>query len=290
MTLQSKLTRPLCCFDIEATGTDISKDRIVTIAIRKLHFSEVASAHDTDTAQAATYTFLCNPKMKMSDEVISIHGITNEMTARWATFADSADAIFSVIDGCDLAGFNLHNYDVPLLWEEFYRCGIEWNLEGIRILDAGNVFKKKEERTLSAAVQFYLQREHLAAHDALGDVEATLDVLNAQLATYRDLGDMSIDELDKFSRFDDRLDLAGKIVRGADGRPTYNIGKNRGVAVEDDTGFAQWMLNKDFSANTKMVVRKVLDEIYNSRQRASEDETGDELIFTYGVRDGDVPF
>jgi DNA polymerase III subunit epsilon len=280
MNIQDKLTdRPLIIFDCEATGLDVAKDRIVTLGARR--FGEIASTH----------LFKCNPGIRMSDEVVSIHGITNEMCAAWEPFKVQAQSIFQLINGCNLVTFNGLNFDIPLLWEEFYRCGIEWNLEGIRILDAGNVFKKKEERTLSAAVRFYLEREHLAAHDALGDVEATLDVLNAQLSRYSDLQSMSIDELDKFSRFDDRLDLAGKIVRSADGRATYNIGKNRGIAVEDDTGFAQWMLNRDFSANTKMVVLKVLNEIEQAYSRPQSSNINSLSYDHADIPDGDgVPF
>lgn len=250
MTIQSKLARPLVVFDIEATGLDIAKDRIVTLGIHKL-------GNDA----AFEFEFKCNPGVKMSDEVIAIHGIANEMCAVWPSFSQQAEEIFSIINSCDLAGYNLLNFDIPLLYEEFSRCDIDWNLDSIRIIDAGNIFKKKEERSLSAAVRFYLEREHASAHDALGDVEATLAVLNAQLARYADLCNMSLDELSAFSRFDDRIDLAGKIVRGADGRPIYNIGKNRGTAVEDDIGFAQWMLRQSFSENTKSCLRGILNNL-----------------------------
>lgn len=248
MNLQAKLNgRPLCVFDIEGTGTDVAKDRIVTLAAMRIEPKSVVSRQ-----------WEVNPGIQMSEEVIAVHGITNEMAAQWKPFEHHARDIARFINGSDLAGFNLVNYDIPLLWEELNRCGIEWSLEGVRIIDAGNIFKKKEERTLSAAVQFYLERNHDGAHEAQADVTATADVLDAQLLRYTDLRAMTLDELAVFSRFDDRIDLAGKIVRGKDGRPTYNIGKVRGVAVEDDPGFADWMLCKDFSANTKSVIRTIL--------------------------------
>lgn len=254
MNLQTKLNgRPLCVFDIEGTGTDVAKDRIVTLAVMRIEPSTVLSRQ-----------WQVNPGVQMSDEVIAVHGITNEQVAQWEPFENHAKEIFTFLSGCDLAGFNLLNYDIPLLWEELNRCGIEWSLASARILDAGNIFKKKEERTLSAAVQFYLERNHDGAHDAQADVTATADVLDAQLFRYADLRAMTIDELASFSRFDDRVDLAGKIVKGKDGRPTYNIGKVRGVAVEDDPSFADWMLSKDFTANTKSVIRTILREIYES--------------------------
>jgi DNA polymerase-3 subunit epsilon len=260
--------RPLCVFDCEGTGLDIAKDRIVTLAATR--FGEMTSRH----------FFKCNPGITMSDEVIAIHGITNEVCATWEPFEFYAQSLFQLINGCDLLGYNLLNYDVPLLFEEFNRCGIEWSLDGVRIIDAGNVFKMKEERTLSAAVRFYCDREHDGAHSADADVAATLDVLNAQLTRYPDLSAMSIDELATFSKFDDRIDLAGKIVKGKDGRPTYNIGKARGVAVEDDPGFGQWMINRDFSANTKMVLRKIFEEIENKwRARHAEAPVREEGLF-----------
>lgn len=272
MNIQDKPSdRPLACYDIEATGVDVAKDRIVTLGIQ-LEF--------TASRQRESLLFKCNPGIEMSDEVIAVHGITNEMAAAYPTFEQQAQDIFAAVNDCDLIGFNIFNYDLPMLWEEFNRCGIEWSLDGVRVIDAGNLFKKKEERSLSAAVQFYLDRNHDGAHSADADVAATLDVLNAQLARYPDLSAMSIDELAAFSRFDDRIDLAGKIVKGKDGRPTYNIGKARGTAVEDDPGFGSWMLDRDFSANTKMVLRKIFAEIENKwRARHAEAPVSDEGLF-----------
>lgn len=288
MTIQDKITkRPICSFDIEGTGcNNLSEERIVTIGIHKL-----------DELSESSFSYNCNPGSKMSDEVIAIHHITNEQASQWSPFAEVAPLIFQVVDGCDLIGYNLMNYDVPLLWEEFYRCGILWDLSNVNIIDPGNIFKKKEERTLSAAVQFYLDCEHLGAHDALEDATATLAVLEAQLERYRDLSKLSLEELAEFSRFDQRLDLAGKIIKGKDGRPTYTLQKVRGVAVEDDPGFARWMLNKDFTANTKLVLQQVLDEIderyaLNQQQRLGElDKLTERLTGAAGeVGDADVPF
>lgn len=250
MSLKTKLNgKPLCVFDIEGTGTDVAKDRIVTLAATRIQPDDSLSRH-----------WQIDPCRQMSEEVIAVHGITNEMARQWKPFENYADEIFQFMNNCDLAGFNLLNYDIPLLWEELNRCGIEWSLETIRIIDAGNIFKKKEERTLSAAVQFYLERNHDGAHEAQADVKATADVLDAQIDRYVDLRAMTLDELAAFSHFDDRIDLAGKIVKGKDGRPTYTIGKVRGVAVEDDLGFAYWMLDRDFPANTKAVLRGILKQ------------------------------
>ena len=252
--IQDKIGSDLCIFDVECTGLDVAKDRVVSLSVAKL-----------GTSGQSMFDFFVNPGIPMSEEVIAVHGITNEEAAEWEPFERQVAQIWEVIRDCDLAGFNLLNYDIPILWEEFYRCGIVWELSGIRIIDVGNIFKKKEERTLSAAVQFYLGREHEGAHNAQDDVTATLEVLNAQLERYADLRSLSLEELATFSLFDERLDLAGKIVKGKDGRPTYNIGKARGTAVEDDLGFGYWMLGKDFSANTKSVLRGILQQVESAQ-------------------------
>jgi DNA polymerase-3 subunit epsilon len=242
------LERPIAFFDIEATGVDVTKDRIVSIYIDVLY----------PDGQRQSKEWRCNPGFEMSAEVVAIHGITNEAVKDCPPFKEQARGIYSAIRGCDLGGFNLLNFDVPLLWEEFHRAGIKWSLRGVEIIDVGNIFKKKEERTLSAGVRFYCGREHTGAHSADADVRATIDVLDAQLKRYSDLNGLPVSALAKFSQFDDRVDLAGKIVRNKDGEPVYSFGNSKGVRVKDDPGFARWMLGKDFSENTKQALRSIL--------------------------------
>jgi DNA polymerase III subunit epsilon len=254
------MSKPIIFFDLEATGVDVAKDRIVSIAFQK--FNRLGGALLSEFYQ------IVNPGVLMSDEVVAIHGITNEEAAKYPPFSQFAGEIFAAFHNCDLAGFNHTNFDIPMLWEEFNRCGLEWNLGGVNFIDVGNIFKKKEERTLSAAVRFYCGKEHVGAHSALADVRATAEVLNAQLARYPDLAaiefmhDNPMDELARFCRFEDRLDLAGKIIRDKDGDPAYSFGqKTKGVKVRDDIGFAHWMLGKDFSTQTKMVLREIIRKI-----------------------------
>lgn len=249
--------RPIVILDVESTGTDPAKDRIVTLAMAKVAYPH-GDANDGELLIHDWYTCQCNPGFPMSEEVIACHGITNEMAASFPPFSTFAPNIERFLNGCDLAGFNCNNFDVPILWEELYRAGITWNMEGVRVIDAGNIFKKKEERTLSAAVQFYCKREHGKAHDAEADVRATLDVLCAQLQRYQDLAKFSVQELAAFSAMDERIDLAGKIVKGPDGDPVYTLRKVKGVKVKDDPGFAYWMLDKEFPENTKIVLRQIL--------------------------------
>lgn len=239
------MNRPLLCFDIEATGVDPAKDRIVQIAWR--------------SDQGDQGKMLINPNIPIPPEATAIHGITDADVAGAPTFYVVADSLHELFKRCDLVGFNLTNFDVPLLWEEFNNCGgIEWDLSSTRIIDAGTLFKRREERTLAAAVQFYCGRELVDAHDAMNDVNATWDVLAAQIERYK----LSLDDretLERESNYEEkRLDLAGKVIVGKDGRPAYNIGKVKGTAVEDDPSFAVWMLGKDFSENTKRVLRGLL--------------------------------
>lgn len=258
-----KLERPLLFIDIEGTGVDPAKDRIVSLAIH-LYGTSIAMA-------TISRQWRFNPGVKMSDEVIAIHGITNEQAELERPFADAGLALLEKLDGVDLAGFNLLNYDVPILWEEFHRAGLTWDLSGVRIIDAGNI-KKKEERTLTAAVRFYCGKDHTEAHSASGDVRATSEVLAAQLARYPELAAMSVEELAKFSEFDKRFDLAGKIIVDAEGFPVYNIGKSKGVRVKDDASFAYWMLGKDFTAQTKLVLGRYLESLEIEREQRFADE------------------
>lgn len=237
--------KPIICFDLEATGPDPAMDRIVQFAARRL-----PDGYSVD--------WLINPGRPIPVEVSEIHGITDADVADLPGFEQRAKSIHSFFQGCDLLGFNLSNFDVPLLWEEFHRAGIEWDLSDTRILDAGTLFKRREERTLSAAVQFYCGRAMEDAHNAMADVDATIDVWHAQMQRY-ELSGADREKLETESNYEEkRVDLAGKIIIGKDGRPTYNIGKVKGTAVEDDPGFGHWMLARDFSQNTKMHLTKIL--------------------------------
>lgn len=256
-------TKPVCCLDLETTGTDVALDRIIQIAYKIFH-GEIQ----------ATRSQLVNPGFPIPKAVQELTGITDEMVKDAPRFEQLAKLIHEEIHGCDLVGFNLLNFDVPLLWEEFHRANINWDLTKTAIVDAGNIFKKKERRTLEAAVEKYCGRKHENAHDAMADVLATADVLDGQLFAYDDLGAMSFAQLAEFSCMDEldkqpvkRIDLAGILVRTADGIARYTHKKVRGVAVKDDLGYAGWMLRQNFSANTKLAIERVLNEIRNAGQQ-----------------------
>jgi len=244
--------RPLLCFDFEATGPNPATDKIISIALK----------HDNlqDGTEGVIASYLVNPDRPIPKESTEIHGITDEMVAGKPRFGAIAQEVYSLVKDCDLLGFNLTNFDVPLLWEELYRCGIEWDLSNTRILDAGTLMKRREERTLSAAVQFYCGREHATAHDAMGDVLATLNVWRAQVDRYK-LQNCDRAQLERESNYEEkRVDLAGKIIIGKDGRPAYGFGKSKGVAVMDNIGYAMWMLRADFTQNTKMHLEAILNQ------------------------------
>lgn len=255
-----KLSRPLVVLDIEATGLDVASDRIISIGM-------VAVDPDGPTCRMEE---VLNPGIPIPAEATKIHGYTDEMVSRRYTFKQRATTIYAFLADADLAGFNIHNFDLPLLWEEFHRAGIDWDLSDVNVIDAGALFKKREPRTLEAAVRRYCGREHVGAHDALEDASATLDVLHGQIAAYPELLNLDAAELAKHARLDDlpRVDLAGKLVRNAEGDAVFNFGRQKGTRLRDDIGFARWILDRDFSANVKMHVNRELEAIYAAEVRA----------------------
>lgn len=234
-------------FDLETTGTHPVNDRIVSLATLKV---------DSLTDVGESKHILLNPGMPIPPGATEVHGITDAMVADKPPFASYAKKIFEYLADCDYGGYNIVNFDVPLLAEEFHRCGYTWPRHEARFYDACHVFKAKEERTLSAALQFYCQRPHDVAHDALGDVLATRDVLLAQMQRYDDLS--TPEQYSAFCFNPNALDLAGKIVYDEAGQPVYSFGKDKGKRVREHQGFALWMLKGDFPTNTKMVLRKIL--------------------------------
>lgn len=247
------LTRPLVVFDIEATGLELATDRIVTLYALKL--MPDGSTQELDVK--------CNPGFQMSDEVIEVHGITNEMVKDWPPFSQVAQQVHDFISGCDMCGFNARRFDCPMLYEELLRCGITWQTEGMAIIDPGNVFQVKEPRSLEAAVRFYCKRSHEGAHDAKADVLATRDVLFAQLNRYDDLIDMDVPALGEFSRTmrdgTKAVDWCGTIMENKDGVPVYGTKRNRGVPVTHDRGYGAWIMRSSFPSQTRTVLRRLLD-------------------------------
>jgi DNA polymerase-3 subunit epsilon len=260
MKLIELLERPLIIFDIESTGTDVVLDRIVQLAASKIIPEDFVQPLDRQDRN-----WLFNPGRPIPAEVVEIHHIDDAKVKDCPRFEKKAEEVFRFFAGADLCGFNLLNFDVPMLVEEFSRSGYDWDLNGVKIVDASEIFRRKEPRTLTAAVKKFCGRDHEGAHDAMADLIATWDVLNGQRDCYPDIGEMNLAGLAEFSSREEfkgrparRLDLAGYIIEDADGIARYTLRKVRGVPVVDDPGFGGWMLRNSFPTDTKKVLAKLL--------------------------------
>lgn len=250
-----KLERPLVFLDIESTGPDPRKDRIVELSIEKYH----------PNGQAVSWSKRFNPGQAIPPEATAVHHITDADVANCDPFSKHAVLILKGIAGCDIAGFGIKNYDVILLHAECERANMLWSWKSHRIIDASVIFKKNEERTLSAASLFYLGKELAEAHTATADTAASREVLLAQIAKYG-LG-TSVQDLELASKYDnepERADIEGKLIM-VNGELTYNFGKVKGTRVLDDPGFGQWILTKDFSEEIKQLVRAELNKCPNTQ-------------------------
>lgn len=242
-----KLTRPIIFFDLETTGTNISKDRIVELSYVKV----------LPDGSEESRSRRINPEMHIPEASTAVHNITDEDVADAPTFRQIAKSLLEIFEGCDIAGFNSNRFDVPVLMEEFARAGMNFSIADRRFVDVQNIFHKMEQRTLVAAYRFYCGKELDGAHSAEADTRATYEVLKAQLDRYPELQN-DIDYLSEFSRMGKNIDLAGRIVYNEDNQPTFNFGKHKGKTLrevwERERGFFDWMLQGDFPKNTKDVV------------------------------------
>lgn len=203
---------------------------------------------------------LVNPAIPIPPEASAIHGITDEKVKDAPTLKDLLPKIVPLIEGADIAGFNSNNYDIPLLYNEFNRNGYTWNLEDVAFVDVRNIFVRKEERTLSAAVQFYLNREHEGAHGALADINATIDVFVEQLQRYEDISSFDRQQLNLYCNYDrPRADLAGCFTIDENGEYIINFGKkHKGQKAKDCRDYLNWMLSQDFMPDTKAIINKII--------------------------------
>ena len=257
------LKRPLIIFDLEATGTDVAKDRIVEIAMLKIH----------PNGTEETYHKRINPEMPIPAEATKVHGISDSDVANCPTFKNLAREIAKFIEGCDLAGYNSNKLDIPMLAEELLRAGTDFDLRRCRFVDVQNIFHKMEKRTLSAAYKFYCNKSLENAHSALADTRATYEILLKQIEMYENVpyedekGNKiqgvvnDIEALSKFTTQTQNVDFLGRIVLNENGIPIFNFGKYKGVAVEKvfekDPGYFGWVLNSDFPEHTKKVLTEI---------------------------------
>lgn len=265
------LKKPLCVFDLETTGLQITKDRIVQIAIIKI----------LPDGSKKDLNLIVNPEMVIPQEVIDIHGITNEHAAKAPTFKELAPQIISFIGDSDLAGFNSNKFDIPVLAEEFLRVNAKFDLSQRVFIDVQNIFHKMEQRTLVAAYKFYCGKTLENAHDAMYDTIATWEVLEKQIEQYE--LNTNVQALADLSRAGNHkiLDMAGRIALNENNEVVYNFGKHKGKTIENiaktEPGYYGWMLEADFPLYTKSILRKSMEAI-KERNRKEEHASLDQKL------------
>ena len=249
--MRLNLKRPIIFFDIEATGLNVVKDRIVELCFLKIY--------PNGNEEAQTLRF--NPGKHISKEASKVNGITDEDVKDCPTFKEKAEELVEIFRDCDLAGFNSNQYDVPMLVEEFARAGIGFDSQRCKLIDVQNIFHKMEPRTLSAAYKFYCGEDLQNAHTAQGDTRATYEVLQAQLERYGDGLQNDVAWLAEFSQRNRNIDLAGRFIYDEQGKPVVNFGKYKGRSVKEvlksDPGYYGWIMQGDFSQDTKQTLTRL---------------------------------
>ncbi len=242
-----ELKRPLCFFDLETTGVNVVKDRIVEIAVLKL----------LPNGNKEGKTWLVNPEMPIPKGASEVHGITDEKVADAPNFKTLAGEIYAFMKGCDWAGFNSDRFDIPMIAEEFMRAELDFDLKNHKTIDVQTIFHKMEQRTLSAALKFYCDKDLTNAHSAMADTEATYQVLLAQVERYEEL-ENNLDFLSQFSTRKRSLDVAGFIVLNKENQPCFSFGKHKGKTIDEvlekEPGYFGWLLDADFPLYTKKVL------------------------------------
>ncbi|MDR3141975.1 MAG: 3'-5' exonuclease [Tannerellaceae bacterium] len=256
--MQLNLKNSLVFFDLETTGINIVKDRIVEISFVKVY----------PNGKEESKTRRINPGMPIPPESTAIHGISDEDVKDCLTFKEIARSLANQIEGCDLAGFNSNRFDIPMLAEEFQRAGVDIDLNRRKFVDVQTIFHKMEQRSLSAAYKFYCDKELENAHTAEADAKATYEILKAQLDRYPDLKN-DIVFLSQFSSFGNNVDFAGRMVYNDKGEEVINFGKYKGMLVTDvlqkDQGYYAWIMNGDFPLNTKKMLTEIKLRRFNSK-------------------------
>ena len=252
------LSKPMCFFDLETTGIDISKDRIVEISVLKVF----------PNGNKESKTWLVNPEMPIPPSSTEIHGISDEKVANEPTFKMLSTQIYTMIKDSDLAGFNSDRFDIPLLAEEMLRAGVDFDLKNRVAVDIQTIFHKKEERTLAAAYKFYCGQTLENAHSAEADTNATYEILKAQLERYPDLS-KDMRELSEYTTRKKSVDFAGFIVLDKDNEECFSFGKHKGQKVdkilETEPGYFGWIQNADFPLYTKKVLTAIKLRKLNSK-------------------------
>ncbi|WP_185882497.1 3'-5' exonuclease [Blattabacterium cuenoti] len=254
--MQLKINRPICFFDIEATGINIGKDRIIEISILKIFPNE----------NQEDKTWLIFPEIPIPPESTAIHGIKDEDVKGKLTFKEIATSIFNMIDNTDLAGYNSNRFDIPILAEEMLRAGISFDIKKHKTIDVQVIFHKMEPRTLSAAYQYYCNKNLKKAHSSKADTFATYEILLAQLEKYKNLK-QDVNSLNVFSNHNKIADLAGFVKIDSYGNEIFNFGKYKGQKVidifEKDPKYYTWIQNSNFPLYTKKIFTKIKFKTFN---------------------------
>jgi DNA polymerase III subunit epsilon len=247
-----QLTRPLAFIDLETTGVSLSTDRIVELAIVKLMPDETRLVKRK----------LINPQIPIPEASSAIHGITDDMVKDAPSFKQAGNEIKQFLENCDLGGYNSNRFDIPILMEEFLRAGMDVDLSNRRMVDVQHIFYTMEPRTLSAAYKYYCSKELENAHSAEADVNATIEVLYAQVERYEKLGD-SIDSILSTIGEEKIVDYARRFSFNEKGIEVFNFGKFKGMAVTDvlkkEPQYYDWMMKGDFPLHTKQKLTELLN-------------------------------
>jgi len=248
--MKLNLKTPIIFLDLETTGINVGLDRIVEISYLKIYPDQ----------REETKTFRVNPTIPIPPQATAIHGITDDDVKDSPAFNEIAKTLAKTFEGCDFAGYNSNKFDLPLLAEEFLRANVDFDLKKRKFIDVMVIFYKREQRTLSAAYQFYCNRDLTNAHSAEADTRATYEVLQAQLDMYPDLQN-NIDQLSDYSAQSRSVDFMGRIVYNDKNEEIFNFGKYKGQTVVSvlakDPSYYSWMMNGDFPLYTKNVLTNI---------------------------------
>lgn len=266
--MKLNLTKDVVIFDAETTGLSVSRDKIIQLAILKIH------ADGSPNIEKCRYI---NPEIRISEEATKIHGITNEMVEDAPTFKKIAKSILELIGDSDFITFNGNRFDIPMLMEEFARCGMELDMTNRKAVDGLRIFHQFERRTLKSAYKFYCNKVLENAHDAMVDVKATYEVVESQLDRYKgvdwenDKGEIvkepvqnDVQKLFEFTKNPLELDFQGKVILNPEGVAVFSFGKLQGKPVGEslvaDVKYHNWIINGDFTTDTKKVIDKLVME------------------------------
>jgi len=249
--MKLNLTKPIIFFDIEATGLNVSTDRIVELCFIKIY----------PNGNEESQTLRFNPGKHISAEATSVNGITDADVAECPSFKEKAKELAAIFQECDIAGFNSNQFDVPMLVEEFARSGANFDIRRCKLVDVQTIYHKMEQRNLSAAYKFYCDKTLENAHTALADTRATFEILQAQLERYPEELKNNVNWLAEFSRRNKNVDLAGRFVYNDQGVVVINFGKHKGRSVTDvlrcEPGYFSWMMQGDFTQDTKQTLMQL---------------------------------